>query len=369
MRKTGVPDENKMADMKALVLSGGKGTRLRPLTHTMAKQLVPVANKPILGYVLEHIKEAGIGNVAVIVAPETQQEVKAYLGQGEKWNVRITYILQKEPLGLAHAVKTAQAFLEDSPFVMYLGDNLLGKGIKDALHKFQKTRPDALVFLKEVPNPEAFGIAILNGNGRIDKLIEKPKQPSSNLALVGVYFFSSRIHEAISRIRPSWRGELEITDAIQELINMGAQVEGELLDCWWLDTGKKDDFLAANTVVLDDYVKRQIDGFVDEKSEIAGRVHVDATARIINSVIRGPVIIGPGAEIMDSFIGPYTSIGEGSRITHSAIEHSVILCQSTIQGVPRLEDSIVGREAKITKNQTRHKALRLMVGDQSVVEV
>ncbi|MFZ5994417.1 MAG: glucose-1-phosphate thymidylyltransferase [Thermodesulfobacteriota bacterium] len=356
-------------NIKALVLSGGKGTRLRPLTHTMAKQLVPVANKPILGYVFEHIKEAGIRDVGVIVAPETQAEVKAYLGHGEKWDVKITYILQKEPLGLAHAVKTAQTFLKDSPFVMYLGDNLLGKGIKEALDKFRKTASDALLFLKKVSNPRAFGVAVLNGKGRIEKLIEKPKNPPSDLALVGVYLFSPRIHEAIGRIRPSWRGELEITDAIQELIHMGARVEGEVLDCWWLDTGKKDDFLAANTTVLDDYVKRRVDGFVDEKSEVSGRVHVDATARVINSIIRGPVIIGPGVEIVDSFIGPYTSIGEGTRITNSVIEHSVILSQVIVEGVTRLEDSILGREARIIKNQTRHKALRLMVGDQSLVEV
>ncbi len=359
----------KLKNIKALVLSGGKGTRLRPLTHTMAKQLVPVANKPILGYVFEHIREAGIKNVGVIVAPETQAEVKSYLGHGEKWNLKITYILQKEPLGLAHAVKTAQRFLKDSPFVMYLGDNLLGKGIRDALRKFWSTAADALIFLKEVSNPQAFGVAVLNRNGRIEKLIEKPKEPPSNLALVGVYFFSRRIHEAINRIKPSWRGELEITDAIQELINTGGRVEGEVLDCWWLDTGKKDDFLAANTTVLDDYVKRQIEGLVDEKSEVTGRVQVDATARIINSIIRGPAIIGPGAEIVDSFIGPYTSIGEGSRITNSAIEHSVILSQAIVEGVPRLEDSILGREAKVIKNQARHMALRLMVGDQSVVEV
>lgn len=358
-----------MENIKALVLSGGKGTRLRPLTHTMAKQLVPVANKPILGYVFEHIKGAGIKEVGVIVAPESQGEVKAYLGHGQNWNLKVTYILQKKPLGLAHAVRTAQKFLKNARFVMYLGDNLLGKGIKEAVDKFRKTTSDALIFLKEVSNPRAFGVAILDSKGRIEKLIEKPKDPPSNLALVGVYLFSPRIHEAISRIQPSWRDELEITDAIQELINMGARVEGEVINCWWLDTGKKDDFLAANTTVLDDYVKRQIEGFVDEKSEVSGRVQVDATARIINSIIRGPVIIGPGAEVVDSFIGPYTSIGEGSRITNSVIEHSVILSQSIVEGVPRLEDSILGREAKVIKNQTRHKALRLMVGDQSLVEV
>lgn len=354
--------------MKALVLSGGKGTRLRPLTHTMAKQLVPVANKPILGYVLDHIKQAGIEEVGVIVAPETQGEVKAYLEQGQKWQVKISYILQDEPLGLAHAVKTASGFLKLSPFVMYLGDNLLGKGIRNAIERFKSDPSDALVFLKEVSNPQAFGVAVLN-EGRIERLVEKPKEPPSSLALVGVYFFSPRIHEAISRIKPSWRGELEITDAIQELITMGARVNGEILDCWWLDTGKKDDFLAANTTVLDDYIKRNIMGSVDEKSEISGRVHIEADARVSNSVVRGPVIIGAGAEIIDSFIGPFTSIGDGSRIVNSVVEHSVVLCHSVVEGVPRLEDSIVGRQAKICKNRTRHQALRLMIGDQSLVEV
>lgn len=358
-----------MNKIKALILSGGKGTRLRPLTHTMAKQLVPVANKPILGYVLEHIREAGIHDIGVIVAPETQGEVRSYLGDGEKWDAKITYILQKEPLGLAHAVKTAQRFLKDSPFVMYLGDNLLGKGIREAVQQFQAVPRDALIFLKEVANPQAFGVAVLNGNGRIERLIEKPKDPPSNLALVGVYLFSPRIHEAISRISPSWRGELEITDAIQELIRTGAAVEGEIIDCWWLDTGKKDDFLAANTTVLDEYIRRRIDGLVDGESEISGRVHIDAEAKVTRSVVRGPVIIGARAEIIDSFIGPYTSIGEGSRIVHSVIEHSVVLCESVVEGVPRLEDSIIGRQARIVRNETRHQALRLMVGDQSLVEV
>lgn len=358
-----------MSEIKALVLSGGKGTRLRPLTHTMAKQLVPVANKPILGYVLEHIKEAGIRDIGVIVAPETQNEVRMYLGDGEKWDARITYILQKEPLGLAHAVKTAQKFLRSSPFVMYLGDNLLGKGIRDAARKFRSSASDALIFLKEVQNPQAFGVAVLDEKGRVSSLVEKPENPLSSLALVGVYFFSPRVHDAISRIKPSWRGELEITDAIQELINMGAKVEGEILDCWWLDTGKKDDFLAANTTVLDDYVKRSINGQVDAASEISGRVQVDSSARIAGSVIRGPVIIGPEAEVVNSFIGPYTSIGTGARIIDSVIEHSVVLCGAVVEGVSRLEDSIIGREAKIIKNLARHKALRLMVGDQSVVEV
>ncbi len=355
--------------MKALVLSGGKGTRLRPLTHTMAKQLVPVANRPILGYVMNHLREAGLEDVGVIVAPETQKEVQAYLGDGSTWDCKITYIVQHEPLGLAHAVKSARSFLDDHPFVMYLGDNLLGSGIKDALERFKKNDCDALVFLKEVQNPTAFGVAVLDERGDIKKLIEKPKIPPSNLALVGVYFFSPKIHESISGIKPSWRGELEITDAIQGLIDMGAKVQGEILQSWWLDTGKKDDFLAANTTVLDDYVQRSIRGSLDDESTISGRVTIDKGSKIVRSVIRGPVVIGPNVEIVDSFIGPFTSIGQGSSIIKSSIEHAVILEGAVIKGIERLEDSIIGRHTKVVRGINRTVALRLMIGDHCQVEV
>ncbi len=355
--------------MKALVLSGGKGTRLRPLTHTMAKQLVPVANQPILGYVMNHISQAGIKEVGVIIAPETGKEVKEYLGDGSKWDFSITYIEQDAPLGLAHAVKTAEKFLGNSAFVMYLGDNLLGTGLIDAIKRFKKESPDALIFLKEVENPTAFGVAVLNKKGEIKQLIEKPKTPPSNLALVGVYLFSPKIHEAIKRIKPSWRGELEITDAIQELIKMGYKVIGEKLDGWWLDTGKKDDFLAANTTVLDDYAIRKIEGSIDNSSKIEGRVTISAGAVIKSSTIRGPVIIGEGAHILNSFIGPFTSIGKGAKIIDSVIEHSVILDDATVEGIERLEDSLIGRFSKVTLGSGHTKALRLMIGDHSQVEV
>ena len=355
--------------MKALVLSGGKGTRLRPLTHTMPKQLVPVANEPILAYVFHHIQDAGIRDVGVVVSPETQNDVRRFLGKGSRWGARITYILQEEPLGLAHAVKTARPFLGNTSFVMYLGDNLLAQGIKEFMATFHSGELDALIFLKEVENPRAFGVAVLNKKGKVTKLVEKPKNPPSNLALVGVYFFSPAIHDAIDRIKPSARGELEITDAIQELMRMGKSVRGEVLQDWWLDTGKKDDFLAANTVVLDDYTKRDIQGKVDRKSRVTGRVQIDKTAKIVNSRLRGPIVIGKKCEIVNSFIGPHTTIGNGTRIIDSAIEHSVILENCHIENIARLEDSLIGREARVIDPKNHSRALRLLIGDNNVVEV
>lgn len=336
----------------------------------MPKQLVPVANQPILGYVFGHIKEAGITDVGVVVSPESQDDIRAFLGKGARWQVKIQYILQAEPLGLAHAVKVARPFLGDSPFVMYLGDNLLAQGIKEFLTAFKSADMDALIFLKEVENPKAFGVAVLDKKGNIVRLVEKPARPPSKLALVGVYFFSPRIHEAIDQITPSARGELEITDAIQALMKSGHSVKGQILEDWWLDTGKKDDFLAANTVVLDGYVKRRVLGKMDAKSKIDGRVQLDKTAKVINSNIRGPAVIGKGCRIADSFIGPYTTVGDGTKILNSAIEHSVILEKCFIQNITRLEDSLIGREAEVVHNDTNHsRALRLLIGDNNVVEV
>lgn len=355
--------------MKALILSGGKGTRLRPLTYTTAKQLVPVANKPILGYVIEHIRDAGIKEIGVIISPETGDEVKAYIGSGKKWGVNVTFMSQVEPLGLAHAVTTARNFLKDDNFVMYLGDNLLSHGVTDAIKKFKRESPQALIFLKEVDNPKQFGVAKLDAKGNILKLVEKPKRPPSNLALVGVYIFSKEIHAAIARIKPSSRGELEITDAIQELIHMGHDVKSEVLHGWWLDTGKKDDLLQANTVVLDEYVKRHIKGSVNSKSNVTGRVTIEEGAVIEDSMIRGPVIIGRHTVIRNSFVGPFTSIGDNVKVTNSVIEHSVVLNNAVLSGIERLEDSLIGKGSKVIKKDTHHKALRLMVGDDSTIEV
>ena len=352
--------------MKALVLSGGKGTRLRPLTFTCAKQLIPVANKPILGYVLDQIQQTEINQVGIITAQETGNYVQEYVEDGKQWNFNIAYIPQ-EPLGIAHAVKTAQPFLQQDPFVMCLGDNVTGQGIKDFVTKFKKEKLDALIILKEVDDPSRFGIAQLDGKGNITRLVEKPKVPMGNLAIIGTYLFSNKVHQAIERIKPSWRGELEITDAIQEMVNMGFKVKAEILKSWWLDTGKKDDILSANAKILDEYIKRDMNGTV-ENSSIEGRVSIDKEAKVSNSTIRGPCIVGKNAIVENSFIGPYTSVGENSTIINSHLEYSVILENVTVKDVERLEDSLVGKNAKVTKNK-KGSTIKLHIGDYSEVEV
>ncbi|MEM1542855.1 MAG: glucose-1-phosphate thymidylyltransferase [Ignisphaera sp.] len=352
--------------MKALVLSGGKGTRLRPLTFTLAKQLIPVANKPILGYVLDRVAEAGIKDVGVIIAPETGSYVKEYVKDGSQWGFNVTYILQ-EPLGLAHAVKTAKEFLGKEEFVMCLGDNLIGQGIISLLEKFEKEDLDALILLKEVEDPTRFGVAILDEEGNIIKLVEKPKEPISNLAIVGTYLFSNKIHEAIKRIKPSWRGELEITDAIQEMINLGYRVKAEILKTWWIDTGKKDDILVANAKILDEYIKREIKGEI-VNSMVEGRVKIERSARVVNSIVRGPAVIGENCQIENSFIGPYTSVGNSAKIKNSNMEYCVILENAQIIGIDRLEESLIGRNARVMKN-SRKNIIKLHIGDYSEVEV
>jgi len=354
--------------MKALILSGGKGTRLRPLTYSGAKQLVPVANRPILFYCIDNIVRAGIKDIGIIISPETGQEIKETVGDGGKWKARITYILQDSPAGLAHAVKVAKGFLKNSPFVMYLGDNLIGTDIKKFVENFTKKKSDALILLKEVENPRQFGVAVISKNGTIIQLVEKPENPPSNLALVGVYIFSSKIHTAISRINPSKRGELEITDAIQELISMGHNVKSSVLKTWWLDTGKKDDLLTANAIVLDEWCPKNIKGNVDKNSMVLGRVFLGNNSYVRASTIRGPVVIGENTVIENSFVGPHTSVGDNVRLVNSSIEHSVIMNGTDIRNIERIEDSLIGKRVNIFKN-SRHKALRLMLGDDSVVEV
>lgn len=358
-----------MSEMKALVLSGGKGTRLRPITYTGAKQLVPIANRPILAYVLDNIARVGVKEVGMIISPETGDEVKATMGDGSAWGVKIKYIMQDAPKGLAHAVLTARDFLGDSPFVMYLGDNLIGCGIDAFVDTFNTTKSDAVILLKPVDNPQSFGVAEVGKDGKIICLEEKPKQPKSNLALVGVYIFSPEIHRSIANIKPSARGELEITDAIQNLITVGKSVHSHVIDTWWLDTGKKDDLLAANTIVLDEWFKRKIKGDVDSASQITGRVTIEEGAVVRNSILRGPIVIGSGSVVEDSFIGPFTSVGSNTKVKKSIIEHCVILAGAEISHVDRMEDSLIGRNAKVVKCHHKHQALRLMIGDDSVVEV
>ena len=356
--------------MKALILSGGKGTRLRPLTYTGAKQLVPVANKPILWYGIEGIVAAGITEIGIVISPETGAEVQAKTGNGDRFGANITYILQEQPAGLAHAVKVAQPFLGDVPFIMYLGDNLIQGGLGGFLDRFKTQTLDALILLRAVANPSAFGVAQLDEQGRVLQLVEKPKVPSSNLALVGIYFFSSAIHQAIAKIQPSPRGELEITDAIQFLIDQQKRVEASELEGWWLDTGKKDDLLAANQIILDSCLTSAVAGKVDAQSQIIGRVEIGAGSQIINCTIRGPVAIGNDCHIENCFIGPYSSVADQVTLIDVDLEHSVILQGAKINGVHhRIVDSVIGQRAHLTVAPQRPKALRFLIGDDCQLEL
>ncbi|MCU1401665.1 MAG: glucose-phosphate thymidylylransferase, long form [Acidimicrobiales bacterium] len=358
--------------MKALILAGGAGTRLRPITHTSAKQLVPVANKPILFYGIEAMASAGIKEIGIIVG-DTRAEVMSTVGDGSQFGVAVTYIPQDAPLGLAHCVLIAQEFLGDDDFVMYLGDNLLEQDLAAFVHAFESARlgaepPTAQILLKQVPDPHRFGIATLDAAGNVMHLVEKPADPPSDLALVGVYLFDHTIHTAVAAIEPSPRGELEITDAIQWLIDQGFTVRCELLTGWWIDTGKLTPLLEANRLLLEKIVTR-LDGNVDASSVIDGRVIVEAGAVVINSTIRGPVAIGAGARIVDSFIGPFSAIGDDCVVTNSEVEHSVIMARSTITDIPRLEDSLIGRDAVVTRTKVRPRAARLMIGDHCQIDV
>jgi glucose-1-phosphate thymidylyltransferase len=356
--------------MKAIILSGGKGTRLRPLTYTGAKQLVPVANKPILWYGIESIVAAGVTDIGIVISPETGEEVKAKTGNGDRFGANITYILQDKPAGLAHAVKVAQPFLADSPFVMYLGDNLIQNELGGFLNQFKESRMDALIMLRPVPNPTAFGVAQVDEQGRVVRLVEKPKVPPSNLALVGIYFFAPTIHEAIDRIQPSPRGELEITDAIQNLIDHQQQVEARQIEGWWLDTGKKDDLLEANQIVLDTCLQSDILGEVDGKSQISGRVQIGTGSTLTNCTVRGPVVIGEDCHLENCFIGPYSSIADQVTLIEADLEHSVILRGASIIGIQqRIVDSVIGQRAQLKVAPKRPKALRFMIGDDSQIEL
>jgi glucose-1-phosphate thymidylyltransferase len=356
-----------MEDLKGLILSGGKGTRLRPITHTSAKQLVPVANKPVLFYGIESLAAAGIEEVGIIIAPETGGEIREAAGDGSQFGVRITYIEQDEPRGLAHAVLTAEPFLGDAPFVMYLGDNLLRDGIIDLVDAFRVQEPDALILLTPVPDPEHYGVAELDGE-KVKALVEKPKEPVSNLALVGVYMFTPAIHDAARAIEPSWRNELEITDAIQHLIDQGLRVDPHIVRGWWKDTGQVQDMLDANRLILDDLTER-IDGELID-SRVEGRVVIEKGARLERSTVRGPAVIGAGTRLVDAYIGPYSAIGDDVTIERAELEYSIVLSGSSVRDLEgRIEASLIGRNVAIARSPALPKAYRFVVGDNAEIAI
>ncbi len=357
-----------MQALKGLILSGGRGTRLRPITFTSAKQLVPVANKPVLFYGIEAMAEAGIREIGLIIAPETGDEIREITGDGSRFGVEITYIVQEAPNGLAHAVLTAEAFLDDAPFVMYLGDNLLQGGISELVQTFQTSQPAALILLTPVPDPEHYGVAELDGEGCVSRLVEKPPEPRSDLALVGVYMFTPLIHDAARAIGPSARGELEITDAIQWIVDAGRRVEPHVVRGWWKDTGRLEDMLEANRLILDT-IERRIDGELHD-AQVHGRVIVEAGARLEHATVRGPAIIGAAAVVRNAYVGPYTAVGRRCEIDGAEVEHSIMLEGSTVRGLHgRMESSLLGRDVTISRTDAQPRAYRFMVGDQSEIGI
>ena len=356
-----------MERLKGLILSGGRGTRLRPITHTSAKQLVPVANRPVLFYAIDAMVEAGIRELGIIIAPETGDEIREAVGDGSRFGVDITFILQDEPAGLAHAVLTAEPYLGSDPFVMYLGDNLLQGGIGELVRDFDANRPDALILLTPVSDPEHYGVAELQ-DGRVVALAEKPPQPRTDLALVGVYMFTAAIHDAARAISPSARGELEITDAIQHLVDEGRRVEPHVVKGWWKDTGRLADMLEANRLVLDTITGRVEGELVD--SQCDGRVIVDEGAVLMRSTVRGPAIIGKGARLVDCYVGPYTAIGESCVVERAEVEHSILLAGSSVRGLDgRMESSLLGRNVVVERTDRQPRAYTFMVGDESEIVI
>jgi glucose-1-phosphate thymidylyltransferase len=368
--------------MKGLILAGGSGTRLRPITHTSAKQLVPIANKPILFYGIEAMASVGIKQIAIVIGVgDTGADIKEAVGDGSQFGVKVTYIPQEQPLGLAHAVLIARDYLGEDDFVMYLGDNMLEQDLQhfvDEFHAERERHPElgeeerppasAQILLAHVEDPRQSGVAELDARGEIVRLVEKPENPPSDLALVGVYLFSPAIHEAVASIEPSGRGELEITDAIQWLLDDGQRVRHEILEGWWIDTGKKDPLLDCNRVVLDTLTRR-IDGQLDDRSRVDGRVVIEAGAVLENTMVRGPAIIGARTRLVDTYVGPYTSIDADCELIDAEIEHSVVLAESRIVGVHRIHDSLLGRSVEVVRADVRPKATRLMLGDHSKLEL
>lgn len=352
--------------MKGLVLSGGKGTRLYPLTFTSAKQLIPVANRPVLFRVIDALVEAGITDIGLIVG-DTAEEVKRAVGDGSQFGVKITYIQQEAPLGLAHAVKIAQPFIQDDRFVMFLGDNVIEGGIVGLVRDFEQSTHNAQIVLKRVKNPQEYGVAELDDHRRVVRLVEKPRQPPSDLALVGIYMFDAHIFEAVNSITPSWRGELEITDAIQWLIDHGYDVYPYIHEGWWIDTGAPGDLLEANRLILET-LETRIEGYVDRDSRITGRVVIEKGAEVINSVVRGPAIVGTDTRLVNAYVGPFTSIYHDVVIENSEIEHSIVLENSRIIDIDqRIEESLIGRNVEITRSPLKPRAYKLTLGDNSKV--
>jgi glucose-1-phosphate thymidylyltransferase len=350
--------------MKALLLSGGHGTRLRPITHTQSKQLIPVGNKPMLFYGLDAIAEAGIGEVGIIVG-DTEEEIRAAVADGSRWNLDVTYIRQDAPLGLAHAVLTAKDFLGDEPFLMYLGDNLVRESLRGFVQTFDTLQPDAQIFLVRVREPERFGVAVMDG-GRVLRLVEKPREPISDLALSGVYIFSPQILQAAGAIEPSRRGELEITDAIQYLLDHGYEVRAELITGWWKDTGKLEDLLEANRFILDDQ-EGAVDGDVDEASHLVGNVKIEAGAVVKESVIRGPAAVATGCRIERSTVDPYTSVYVNTALVDTEIGNSIVMGESYIEDVRRIRDSLIGRNVRLVRGDSKPSSIQLMVGDNCAI--
>jgi len=355
--------------VKALVLAAGKGTRLRPLTNTVPKHLLPVGSKPILFHVLDYIKEAGIKDIGIVVSPDSGPYIEEAVGTGSEWGGKITFIVQPEPLGLAHAVKVAQDFLGDSPFLMFLGDNLIQGGVKGFLGEFHASNSDASILLKEVPDPKAFGVAELDSSERVVNVVEKPKNPKSNLAVTGIYLFTAEIHKAIAQTKPSWRGELEITDAIQKLLEMGKGIRSHLLQGWWLDIGSNDGLVEANRVVLDAFLKRDIKGEVNSQSHIVGRVQIGEGTKLENSLVRGPILIAANCRIKNSLIQPFTNIRAGTVIEDSSLEHSVILENCQILKIEHLADSVIGRNTVLAGQGKSPEKIKMFTGDDCKVEL
>jgi glucose-1-phosphate thymidylyltransferase len=352
--------------MKALLLAGGRGTRLLPLSNTTAKHLIPVANKPIIFYALDQIERVGIKEVGIIVSPETGTSIKKEVGDGSRWNAEITYILQSKPMGIAHAVSLSKNYIGDSPFLTYLGDNIIQEDIGWLISDFKAHNPDALILLKEVDNPSAFGVAVVDSYGRIKYVVEKPERYLSNMALVGIYVFNIEIFQAIDRIKPSRRGELEITDAIQELLTMNKAVRSNILTGWWLDTGTKESVLEANNAVLSCFTKKDFRGSVDSKSSIIGLVAIRPESKIDCSRIEGPTIIAKDCRISNSDIGPYTSVGSGTVIDRSCVSNSILMEDCTISMVQELKGSIIGKRSKVLGDNDGLAYINLCIGDNSV---